>query len=156
MKQLQNQVDDLKHKNRELKQNRPNKKRRKKKKKKSVDGNMSKLVDIMKDMNEQITKLADAVTEAVHSGDEDKHTSSEEEQGQSSENVEDKKDNDDEEEEEEEEKKEDIDDNDTESVLSDLSTNSLHLNMRRAPNPKTYLRKDLREYLLAKVLDLED
>lgn len=150
---------------------------------------MSKLVDIMKDMNEQITKLADAVSEAVHSADEHNTTSSSEDEDRASasdnniqqqskqecacinhEHIQNMNHNDIEEKEEEEQSKQDttvetvIEIDDTISELSNAhcsddnksSDSELTLNMNRAPNPRSYLRKDLREYLLSKVLSVDE
>eukprot|EP01083_Nonionella_stella_P088642 247154_1 len=68
---LEQEVNQLRDENRELLMNKPRKK--KKKKKKRPKTHMAKLVDIMNSMNEQITKLAEAVTEAVTSTDEDEN-----------------------------------------------------------------------------------
>lgn len=186
---------------------------------------MSKLVDIMKDMNEQITKLACAVTEAVHSSSDDDHDqtrassysnrnsnahSNANSTPKSVSNPSDNQANVTRMSEQEDKAKDSqfitdntqplshkaisileeqdtestdmrteiiIEDEDTLSELSEAQNNDndrysscinspsrseceneseLNLNMNRAPNPRSYLRKDLRDYLLSKVLSVDD
>ena len=64
-------MEHLKIENEELKLNGVKKKKKKRKKKNKPEADMKKLVDIMKDMNQQIAKLAQAVTETVNSSEEE-------------------------------------------------------------------------------------
>merc|ERR1712228_831798 len=69
-RKLQSEVKILKNENAELAKKSGTKKKKKKRRKKGA--NMEKLLDIMNSMNEQITKLAEAVTDAVQSSDDEK------------------------------------------------------------------------------------
>lgn len=138
---LQNQLNELRHENQELKSKDPKKKRKRKKKKKEQPPSMDKLLLIMNSMNDQISKLADAVQgntqinsnsnidvtrlyRGAHGGTLDLSESEEE----------------------------DDDDRKTNEMNRTVIEKP---DVRRAPNPNEILRKDLREYLLDKVLTVE-
>ena len=134
-------------------------KKKKKRKKKRGTANMEKLLDIMNSMNEQITKLAEAVTDAVQSSDDEKVCdyrklyASEDRKEKEDVVVDDGmglNEGNEEEQESANEEVEEVDDDEKEE--EDEEADSVR---KSASDSKAHLMKDLREHLFAKVLSTE-